>query len=71
MTYLYSFYGLIISLPFPCPFLPRIETDAVPDVTVLYGPVPRELDDAVASEDSWTTGYCWQAAPGRYLLRGG
>jgi len=71
MTYTYTVYGLTINLPFPCPFLPCIETDATTDVTVTYGPVPRELVGAVASDDSWETGFCWQAAPGRYLLRGG
>lgn len=71
MTYSYAVYGLNFNLPFPCPFLPRIGTDSAPDVTVVYGPVPRDLAGAAASDDSWDTGFCWQAAPGRYLLRGG
>ncbi|MCM2357371.1 MAG: hypothetical protein NDI77_04430 [Geobacteraceae bacterium] len=71
MTYAYSFHGLTISLPFPCPYLPCAESDAAPDVTVVHGPVARELDNAVATDDSWAAGYCWQAAPGRYLLKGG
>ncbi|ABQ25554.1 hypothetical protein [Geotalea uraniireducens] len=71
MTYAYSFHGLTLSLPFPCPFLPRVETVSAPDVTVVYGPVARELEHAMATDDSWAAGYCWQAAPGRYLLKGG
>jgi hypothetical protein len=71
MTYTYALHGLNFNLPFPCPFLPLVETDAAPDVTVAYGEVPRELSGAEASDDSWKTGFCWQAAPGRYLLRGG
>lgn len=71
MTHSYSFHGLTINLPFPCPFLPRIETDSAPDVTVAYGPVARELDHAMATDDGRETGYRWQAAPGRYLLKGG
>jgi len=30
-----------------------------------------KLAGAAASKDNWDSGFCWQAAPGRYLLRGG
>lgn len=71
MTYFHELYGLTISLPFPCPFLPHVETNPIPHVTVTYGPVPKKLAGAVASKDSWQGGYCWQAAPGRFLFKGG
>jgi hypothetical protein len=71
MTYRYSYHGLTIELPFPCPFLPRIGDDGAPDVTVVHGPVAGKLDNAVITDDSRAAGYCWQAAPGRYLLKGG
>lgn len=71
MTYSYSFNGLTLNLPFPCPFLPEIENDSVPDVTLTSGPVPKDLPDAVTSHDTWEMGFCWQAAPGRFLVRGG
>lgn len=71
MSYSHALYGLAVSLPFPCPLLPRIESASAPDVTVTYGPVPKELVDAAASDETWKMGYCWQATPGRYLLRGG
>ncbi|HEX9022751.1 MAG TPA: hypothetical protein VF799_02825 [Geobacteraceae bacterium] len=71
MTYTNVLFGLTISLPFPCPFLPGAETDSAADVTLTCAPVPKELPDAVASDDTWEMGFCWQAAPGRYLLKGG
>lgn len=71
MTYRYSYHSLTIELPFPCPFLPRVGVDSPPDVTVVHGPVASELDNVVIGDDSWVAGYCWQAAPGRYLLKGG
>lgn len=71
MTYTYTAYGLTVSVPFVCPSLPAASADAVPDVTVVYGTVPMKLAGAVASNDNWDSGFCWQAAPGRYLLRGG
>jgi|WetSurMetagenome_2_1015567.scaffolds.fasta_scaffold00105_27 hypothetical protein len=69
MTYSYVLYGLTISLPFPCLFLSPIETGSSPDVTVAYGAVPIELADAVVSDDTWETGFSWQAATGRFLLK--
>ena len=61
----YFVYGLVIGTPFPCPTLQEIVTDAVPDVSVIEGPVPGRLDAPAA------TGLSWEAEPGRYLLRGG
>ena len=71
MTYTYTAYGITLRTPFPCPELPAAPADAAPDVTVAYGTVPRELADAVAADDSWTMGYSWQTAPGRFLLKAG
>jgi hypothetical protein len=71
MTYSYMLYRLTINLPLPCDFLPPVENDTDPDVIVAYGSVPSELHDKRASDDTWEAGYCWQAAPGRYLLKGG
>lgn len=71
MTYSYSLYRLKVNLPFHCEFLLPAKTDATPDVTVRYGTVPMDLQGAIASEDSWKFGSCWQAAPGRFLLKGG
>lgn len=71
MTYTYTVYGLTLRTPFPCPGLSAAPADAAPDVTVEYGTVPRELADAVAADDSWTMGYSWQTAPGRFLLKAG
>lgn len=71
MIYSYEFYGLTLSLPFPCPFLPEIKYDSESDVTLTCGPVPDELLDAVATNDTWEMGYRWQAAPGRFLIKGG
>ncbi len=71
INYRYTFYGLIFQLPFPCPILPVAPLDAPPDVTVIYGRVPKILENALASDDSWISGFCWQASPGRFLLRGG
>jgi hypothetical protein len=36
-----------------------------------YGPVPKELVGATASNDTWEAGFSWQASPERYLLKGG
>ncbi len=71
ITYTYTTYGLTLRMPFPCPGLPAASADAVPDVTVAYGTVPMNLEDAVAADDSWTMGYSWQIAPGRFLLKAG
>ncbi|MCC6545290.1 MAG: hypothetical protein IT392_12470 [Nitrospirae bacterium] len=71
VTYNYTAYGLTVSVPFICPALPTAPADAAPDVTVVYGTVPMKLAGSAASNDSWDAGFCWQAAPGRYLLRGG
>lgn len=71
INYRYTFYGLIFQLPFHCPILPVAPLDAPPDVTVIYGSVPKILENALASDDSWKSGFCWQALPGCFLLRGG
>lgn len=71
MAFTYTAYGLTLRTPFPCPALPAAPADVSPDVTVAYGAVPMKLSDAVAADDSWKMGYCWQAAPGRFLLRAG
>ncbi len=71
MAFTYTAYGLTLKTPFPCPALPAAPADAFPDVTVAYGAVPMKLANTVASDDSWTAGFCWQASPGRFLLRAG
>jgi hypothetical protein len=71
MTYSYMLHDLNIKLPFPCPLLQEIEDIPDPDINVSYGQVSRELPGAAASDTTWKFGYCWDAAPGRYLLRGG
>ena len=68
MTYTYTAYSLTLRTPFPCPVLPIAPADAAPDVTVVYGHVPMNLAGSVAVDDSWGMGYCWQAAPRRFLL---
>lgn len=63
--YLYSLYGVTVSLPFACFTLPELSGETVPDITVVEGRVPRRLEAPGA------TGENWEASPGRYLLRGG
>ena len=65
MIHAYTAYGLTFHLSFPCPILPLAAPDAEPDVTVVDGPVPRQLSAPVAQDQSW------QAEPGRFLLKGG
>jgi hypothetical protein len=65
MIHAYTAYGLTFHLPFPCPILPLAAPDAAPDVTVVDGPVPRQLAAPVAQDQ------CWQAEPGRFLLKAG
>lgn len=65
MTHAYTAYGLTFHLPFPCPILPVAADDAEPDVRVVEGPVPRQLD-APAAQDQF-----WQAETGRFLLKAG
>lgn len=71
INYRYTFYGITFQFPFPCPILPVAPLDAPPDVTVIHGRVPEKLENAMASDDSWKSGFCWQASPACYLLRGG
>jgi hypothetical protein len=70
MTFSYSIYGLIFHLPFPCPFLPRVTEDSLPDVTVRYGTVPEQLVEMPSSEKE-AKRHNWQVLPGRYLYVGG
>lgn len=65
MTYHYTVFSLVISFPFPCPFLQLIPVTDEPDIEVIEGSVPRILENSVLSDQNW------QAAPGRFLLRGG
>lgn len=71
MNRYYTLYGLTVCLPFFCPFLPEAEHDDEPDVVMMHGVVPKELPDALVTHDTWETGFCWQAAPGRFLVKGG
>lgn len=63
MTHVYAAHGLRLAVPFPCPTLRPAEGPA--DVTVEEGAVPRALDAPLLREEGF------DAAPGRYLLRGG
>jgi len=65
MIYQYSLYELTMQLTFPCPALTAAPADAVADVQMIEGDVPRELPGAVVEGENY------QAAPGRFLLRGG
>src|SRR5271154_1870042 len=65
MIHAHAAFGLTFHLPFPCPILPLAAVDAVPDVTVVEGPVPRGLPAPVAQDQTW------QAEPGRYLFKAG
>lgn len=65
MTYLYTLYGLTLSVPFPCPILTAAVIGAVPDVVVVEGSVPRSLPSSTVD------GPNWQASPGLFLFRGG
>ena len=71
MTYTYTAYGLTLQIPFPCPALPNVSVDTSPDITLAYGTVPLDIPEVVAADDSWDMGYCWQAAPQRFLLKTG
>jgi hypothetical protein len=61
----YGSYGLTVETPFPCRWLTPAPPSGEPDVTVVEGAVPEHLDAPVAS------GPGFDAAPGRFLLRGG
>jgi len=65
MIHAHTAYGLTFHLSFPCPILPLATADAKPDVTVVEGPVPRQLAAPVAQDQNW------QAEPGRFLFRAG
>lgn len=58
-------YGLTFDVPFPCPSLAPAPPGAAVDVEVVEAPVPRALDAPEVSDATW------DAAPGRYLVRGG
>jgi hypothetical protein len=61
----YEAYRLTIRVPFPCPALSPAGRDAMPDVVVTEGEVSRDLSVRSAGEAAW------DAAPGKFLLRGG
>ncbi len=65
MKYTYSLFGIILSVPFPCPNLTSAPAGSVADVAVVEGPVPRSLPE------SKVDGPNWQASPGAFLFRGG
>lgn len=65
MTYVYTLYGLTLSVPFPCPILTPAVVETLPDVEVVEGPVPRTLPASTVD------GPNWQASPGLFLFRGG
>lgn len=65
MTYAYQAYSLVIHTPFPCPQLKAVELLTAPDIVVKEAPVAKRLDNCVVSDQRW------DAAPGRYLWRGG
>jgi hypothetical protein len=65
MTYVYTLYNLILAVPFPCPMLTPAVLGAVPDVSIIEGPVPRSLVAPIVEDQNW------QASPGSFLLRGG
>ncbi len=71
MSHCYALYGLTVCLPFSCPFLPEAKHDGEPEVLLVHGEVPKALPDALVTHDTWETGVCWQAAPGRFLVKGG
>jgi hypothetical protein len=63
--YAYAAYGITLAVPFRCPGLAAAPPGATPDVVVNLGAVPRELSSPVVRDARW------DAAPGRFLLRGG
>jgi len=65
MNHTYTIYDLTLKVPFSCPMLIPAQAGAVPDVTVVEGPVPRSLPSTVMKEPAW------QASPGLFLFRGG
>jgi len=65
MSYIYNLYGLTLAVPFICSILVPAETDAIPDITIVEGPVPHNLVAPIAEDQHW------QASPGCFLLRGG
>lgn len=61
----YQIYNLTISTPFPCLGLQELTGDISPDVVVMEGSVPRQLDNPIMGEGAW------EVADGQYLFRGG
>lgn len=61
----YTAYQLTLSLPFPCRILPPADPGSIADIEVVEGPVPRYLDNPYTADTTW------QAAPDRFLWRGG
>lgn len=65
MTYKYSIYGFVMSIPFQCPLLPKVSDEKEADVMVVEGTVAGPLYSPAAE------GRNWQAAPGRFMCYGG
>ena len=61
----YSAYGLTFSVPFRCAGFPSAAQDAIPDLIVREGPVPRSLLSAAVG------GRAWEADSDRWLHRSG
>ncbi len=66
--YLYTLYGLIMSVPFPCPELVVAPGNSKADVVVSFASVPRELLEPIASDFSWKYGFAWQISGEGFLL---
>lgn len=65
MNYNYTAYSLILRVPFRCPALTPAAPDAIPDVSIVEGKVPKHISYPMAE------GLHWEASPGLFLLRGG
>lgn len=66
MRYRYKIYELVIDTPFLCPMLLPAPSGSAPVITIVEGSVPKRLDNFAATDNRR-----WDAAPGRFLLRGG
>lgn len=64
-AYTYQGYGLTFSVPFPCPGMTAVEPGSSIDIAVTEGAVARHLAAPLATDT-----LC-DAAPGRFLCRGG
>jgi hypothetical protein len=64
-AFTHTAHGLVIRTPFPCHGLSPALPGILPDVEVTEASVPRHLATRSVGEADW------DAAPGRFLLRGG